>query len=117
MPVRRWSFWRRLTAALLIGFAMGTGLHVGRPGLYVPYVIVRIDDSEAEIPWEWVPGLVIHPRGEGPPEGAACVDRKPRSPASRIAGILNRIRNGLAHYSDGGRIAPRPSPAVAGLTA
>jgi hypothetical protein len=117
MPITRWGFWRRLTAALLIGFAMGTGLHVGRPGLHVPYVILQIDDSEAEIPWEWVPGLIIHPREEGPTGLAARVDREPQTRASRIARLLRRIRHGLAHYSEGERIGLGPSPAGAGLTA
>jgi hypothetical protein len=111
--IARWRLWRRLVGALLVGFAMGTGLHVGRPFMPTPYTVVYVDDSEVEIPWEWVPGLIIDPQREAPPVEAVRVDQGPRTRFRRAAELLRRI--GLTRFSETGPGGLGASPALAAI--
>ena len=104
----KWSRWKSIVAAVMVGFAEGTGLDVGRPDIKTPFQVVQIDESDTEIPWEWVPGLVIVPEHE---QGLNAPDPHDSPPQPGwLKRVVGWIQNGL-HRFDG--IAAGPLPAAA----
>jgi len=98
--LKTWTFPKRILAAVVLGFALGTGLHAGRRSM-VPtsYSIVQIDESISEIPWEWIPGLVIVRSEQSPPEEMAPVVQERPSRIERIAELLQRVRDRFARFA------------------
>lgn len=95
--ITKWSRWKSILAAIMVGFAEGSGLDVGRPDIHTPYGIVQLDEAEIEIPWEWVPGLIIVPEPDESPEGPEPVELDPKP--GRLQKLWERVRDGISRFN------------------
>ena len=107
----KWSRWKSILAAVMVGFAESTGLDVGRPDINTPFRIVQIEESDVEIPWEWVPGLMVLPEDER--ELNLPDPQEPPQKTGWLKGLVKRLRTGL-HRFDGIAGGPAPAPVPAG---
>lgn len=60
---------------------------------------IQIDESMAEIPWEWVPGLVIIPADNASPQEPAPIVTDRPSRTQKLVGLLRRIRGRITRFA------------------